>query len=250
MLSDSATTTDLPPASASLPGREGWLRKRGQHNTSFKWRWCVLDGAVLSYYRGGRTEPKSQLRGKINLSGAVVDVDLEVSPEVTITTCCRDYTIALPNGSAAQQQAWIVAILAAARLPPLRESPVQDAVAPAAASPSPEPSLTTGRTRLCSSSFLPSSAVALTEAASKVDTRHKANGRRSSSALHAPARTSLRTPAGNAAAASGLDVKEQQTQAFPGRALRVDGSSRLVPAPAPWPWNFRRDDSGRAPLRA
>eukprot|EP00966_Prymnesium_polylepis_P136603 3156319-Prymnesium_polylepis.1 len=31
--------------------REGWLRKRGKHNPAFKWRWCVIDGPTLLYYR-------------------------------------------------------------------------------------------------------------------------------------------------------------------------------------------------------
>ena len=182
----------------------------------------------------------STLRGQILLSGAIVDVDLEVSPEVTITTASgRDYTLALPKNSVVEQQAWVVALLDATRYPAVpRESPaLADTLPfPQAASLDPSATISTGRTRLCSSGFLPSSMVVLSEAASKIDSTHRAKGRSSAvwerqierqTEAEATPRRTLKDRTATA-------TKAPPAMALPGKTLRIRGGAPLASSPPPW----------------
>jgi len=94
--------------------REGWLRKRGAKNQAWKWRWCVIDGPDLYYYRGNVTAWAADLRGTIPLGGASIAVDFEVNREVHIATPSREYILELPYDTP-EQQKWVAAIFHASR---------------------------------------------------------------------------------------------------------------------------------------
>jgi len=167
--------------------REGWLRKRGQHNTLYKWRWCVLEGPTLLYYRGGRSNPVVDLRGKMNLSGASIEVDLEASHEISIATVSgREYVLELPRNSTREAQRWVAAICHASRQgPPADAARCESNLGDAAASRAAKKEQSA---RLCTAPFLPSSSSSLATAAARVDPRHRSLQRAAtSSAVRTPA---------------------------------------------------------------
>jgi len=106
-----STAVDMPK------GMSGWMRKRGEVNTSFKSRYCVLDGRKFSYYK---EEAAANAQGSFNVKGAVVDALGTASKpgfwpfEVSFRESHGRVWV-FETGTSAERDRWIAALSAAAK---------------------------------------------------------------------------------------------------------------------------------------
>ena len=89
---------------------EGWVRKRGRVNTSFKQRWLVLADGRLDYFAKG-VSGNYTLKGSIALGGAVVGVLLAAGVDVnwarTDMVVPRSTTLATAGTMRPCQSCWL-----------------------------------------------------------------------------------------------------------------------------------------------
>ena len=88
--------------------KEGWLQKRGDGNTLYSKRWCVLDSAFKLHYYKDKDSGKEQ--GVVDVTGAYAVSDTKQGVGFEIATPGRNWIFSAEDKDT--QSGWMAALLA------------------------------------------------------------------------------------------------------------------------------------------